>query len=76
MQVETVTTNTDELDAKDVFEELDEEQQNAVNTALKASITVGIKYREENSEFAVDSGKLYTALAVQKNTALYQRRQT
>ena len=71
-----MTTNTDELDAKDVFEELDVEQQNAVNTALKASITVRIKYRDETSEFAVDSGKLNTALAVQKNTTLCQRRQT
>ena len=71
-----MTTKTDELDAKDVFEELDEEQQNAVNTALKASITVRIKDRDETSEFAVDSGKLYTALAVHKNTTLCQRRQT
>ena len=29
-----MTTKTDELDAKDGFEELDVEQQNAVNTAL------------------------------------------
>jgi hypothetical protein len=43
VQVDTKTTKTDKLDAKDCFEELDVEKQNAVNTALKASISVRIK---------------------------------
>jgi hypothetical protein len=55
------------VDAKDVFGELNVEQQTAVNTALKTNITVRIKYRDETSEFAVNSGELYIAFAVQKN---------
>ena len=54
------------MDAKDVFGEVNVEQQNAVNTAIKANITVRIKYRDETSEFAVNSRELYIAFAVQK----------
>ena len=52
------------------------EQQTAVNTALRVNITVRIKYRDKTSKFAVHSGELYIAFAVQKNTTLCKRRQT
>ena len=55
------------MDAKDVFGELNVEQQTAVNTALKTNITVRIKYRDETSEFAVNSGALYIAFAVRED---------
>ena len=38
------------MDVKDIFGELNVEQQTAVNTALRVNITVRIKYRDETSE--------------------------
>jgi hypothetical protein len=53
------------VDAKDIFGEINVEKQTAVNTALRDNITISIKYRDETSKFAVQSGELYIAFAVQ-----------